>query len=78
MPATAVRQSRAYCGVCQKTMETGTSLLTVKVKVTMTALLNFVGCLMSLYMFGKTECPPHGDMSSPNESGKVSQFEGKK
>lgn len=31
---------------------------------------------MSRYMFGKTECPPHGDMRSPKDRGSVSQFEG--
>jgi len=29
-------------------------------------------------MFGKTEWPPQGDMSKPNERGSVSQFAGKR
>lgn len=33
---------------------------------------------MSRYIFGKTECPPQGDIRRPKESGRVSQFEGKR
>jgi len=53
-------------------------MLTVKLNVIFTALGNLSGCRISLYMFGKTEWPPQGDMSKPKESGKVSQFDGNK
>jgi len=51
-------------------------MLTVKLNVIFTALGNLTGCRISLYMFGKTEWPPQGDMNKPKESGKVSQFDG--
>lgn len=33
---------------------------------------------MSRYILGNTECPPQGDISSPNDMGRVSQFCGRR
>lgn len=48
----------------------------MNVNVTLMAFWNLYGCLISLYMLGNTEWPPHGDMRSPNDRGRVSQLLG--